>query len=232
MKWYSLAVFVWRRRCSLAVNGVGRHGMAWHGIAWYSLVVIVRRRHCSLAALKKVNHCDQLCSESAIEPGITRHARNIRKRKCHLTGLDSSLPERQEAWCQNRITPPITRTNPSDDIATSYYLTGVRKKSAFVTKAARNMQFFALIKFLFPEYKFKIFLKKYVIKQSFPRLKEQHLIGKLRFCPGFCWKFDSGKLFTLIYLAILNEKPKNHIPQCQSQLALSNGTLFTLLYAS
>ena len=60
------------------------------------------------------------------------------------------------------------------------------KKSAFVTKAARNVQFFALIRSLFPEYKFKIFLKKYVIKQSFPRLKEQHLIGKLRFCPGFC----------------------------------------------
>ena len=95
----------------------------------------------------------------------------------------------------------------------------------------RNV-FRSLFRSLFLEYKFKRFLQEQVVKWFFPRLKEQHLIGKLRFCPGFCWKFDSGKLFTLIYLAILNEKPKNHIPQCQSQLSLSNGTLFALLFAS
>ena len=96
-----------------------------------------------------------------------------------------------------------------------FFITGVRKKSAFVTKAIRNVQFFWVIISLFPEYEFKRFLRKHVVKQSFPRLKEQHLIGKPLFSPGFCWKFDLGKLFTLIYLTIFNEKAKNHAPQCQ-----------------
>ena len=97
-----------------------------------------------------------------------------------------------------------------------FQITGVRKKSAFVTKAVRNEQFFWVIRSLFLGYKFKRFLKKHVIKQSFSRPKEQHLIGKPQFSPGFCWKFDLGKLFTLIYLAIMTEKAKNHTSKCQS----------------
>ena len=83
------------------------------------------------------------------------------------------------------------------------------KKSAYVTKAARKVQFFWVFRSLFLEHRFKRFLKKQVVKWSFPRLKEQHLIGKPFFCRGFCRKLDLGKLFPLIYLAIVNKKARN-----------------------
>ena len=64
-------------------------------------------------------------------------------------------------------------------------ITGVRIKSESVTRAARNVQFFYACRSLFLEYKFRRFLLKQVVKWFFPKLKEEHLIGKQLFSPGF-----------------------------------------------
>ena len=52
-----------------------------------------------------------------------------------------------------------------------------------------------------------------MIKWSFAKLKEEHLIGKRLFSPGFC-----GKLFTLIYLEIFFEKTKKSYTNMSNRL--------------
>ena len=112
-----------------------------------------------------------------------------------------------------------------------YQITGVWKKSESVTRADRNANFFYTRRSLFLEYELKRFQQKQVVKWSFSKLKEEHLIGKRLFLLGFCWKFNLGKFFTLIYSETFIEKTKNHTPKCQKHWALSNGTLLASLYA-
>ena len=47
-----------------------------------------------------------------------------------------------------------------------------------------------------------------MFKWPFAKLKEEILIGKQRFSTGFCWKFDLGKFFNLIYLEVFLKKQK------------------------
>ena len=97
---------------------------------------------------------------------------------------------------------------------TSSTVTGVRKKIGSVTREARNVRFFWVSRSLFLDHKFKRFLLWLEFKWSFVKLKEEILIGKQCFSTVFCWKFNLGEFFTLIFYAMVHDKVKIFSPNC------------------
>ena len=64
--------------------------------------------------------------------------------------------------------------------------------------------FFYIFSFNFPEFKFRRFLLKHVVKGHFTKHKEEYLIGKQLFSPCFCWKFDFQVFLLLLTVPFMN----------------------------